>query len=338
MKLQMLLALGLSLGICGSVWAADAKPPAAQAEKKPEPKPTYLTIEEAGPDFKIQGEYGDAEVGKAKFGVQVIALAADQFRAVIFPGGLPGAGWDGDKKNKVEIDGKRAGDKVAFEGKGLKAEVMDGNSFQLTGDKGESSTLAKVMRQSTTMGAKPPAGAKVLYGAPEDAATKWNNGHVDARGLLGSGATTKDKFQNYTLHAEFLLPFKPGGRGQDRANSGVYMQNRYEVQVLDSFGLKGENNECAGIYSKTAPSVNMCYPPLQWQTYDIDFEAAKFEGGKKVKNAIITVKHNGVIVHDKVEIAGPTGGGKPETAEGGEIQLQGHGNPVFYRNVWIVER
>ncbi len=178
----------------------------------------------------------------------------------------------------------------------------------------------------------------MLYGAPEDAAAKWNNGHVDGRGLLGSGATTKDKFQNYTLHAEFLLPFKPAGRGQDRANSGVYMQNRYEVQVLDSFGLKGENNECAGIYSKTAPSVNMCYPPLQWQTYDIDFEAAKFDAGKKVKNAVITVRHNGVIVHDKVEIAGPTGGGKPETAEGGEIQLQGHGNPVFYRNVWIVER
>src|SRR5258706_15983229 len=305
MKLQTLLALALSLGICGSVWAADAKPPVAQVEKKPEVKPTYLTVEEAGPDFKIQGEYGEAEAGKAKLGVQVIALAGDQFRAVIFPGGLPGAGWDGDKKDKVEIDGKRAGDKVAFEGKGWKAEVTDGNSIQLTSDKGESSMLTKVVRQSPTLGAKPPAGAKVLYGAPEDAAAKWNNGHVDARGLLGSGATTKDKFQNYMLHAEFLLPFKPAGRGQDRANSGVYMQNRHERQGFDAVGLNAETSQCAGIYSKTAPSVNMCYPPLQWQTYDIDFEAAKFEAGKKVKNAVITVRHNGVIVHDKVEIAGP---------------------------------
>jgi hypothetical protein len=336
MTLRTVLALGLSLGICGSAFAADPKPPAAAPEKKKE-LPTYLTVEEAGPDFKLQGEYGEAEAGKAKYGVQVIALADDKFRAVVYPGGLPGAGWNGDKRTKVEIDGKRAGDKVEFDGKGWKAQITDGSSIKLTGGDGESVTLNKVMRQSPTLGAKPPAGAKVLYGGPDDV-KNWNNGHADGRGLLASGPTSKEKFQNYTLHAEFLLPFKPAARGQDRANSGVYMQNRYEVQVLDSFGLKGENNECAGIYSKTAPSVNMCYPPLEWQTYDIDFEAAKFEGGKKVKNAIITVKHNGVIVHDKVEIAGPTGGGKPETPEGGEIQLQGHGNPVFYRNVWIVEK
>jgi hypothetical protein len=336
MTLRIVLALGLSLGICGSVFAADPKPPAAAPEKRKE-LPTYLTVEEAGPDFKLQGEYGEAEAGKAKVGVQVIALADDKVRAVVYPGGLPGAGWSGDKRTKIEIDGKRAGDKVEFDGKGWKAEITDGATIKLTSSDGESLTLNKVMRQSPTLGAKAPAGAKVLYSGPDDV-KNWNNGHVDGRGLLGSGATTKDKFQNYTLHAEFLLPFKPAGRGQDRANSGVYMQNRYEVQVLDSFGLKGENNECAGIYSKTAPSVNMCYPPLEWQTYDIDFEAAKFDGGKKVKNAVITVKHNGVMVHDKVEIAGPTGGGKPETPEAGEIQLQGHGNPVFYRNVWIIEK
>jgi hypothetical protein len=82
----------------------------------------------------------------------------------------------------------------------------------------------------------------------------------------------------------------------------------------------------------------MCYPPLQWQTYDIDFTPAQFENGKKAHNARITVRQNGVMVHDNVEIPGPTGGGKPETPDGGEIQLQGHGNPVFYRNVWIVEK
>jgi hypothetical protein len=167
-------------------------------------------------------------------------------------------------------------------------------------------------------------------------------GHFDElnRNLLASGSKTKQAdFQNYTLHVEFLLPFKPLGRGQDRANSGVYMQDRYEVQVLDSFGLKGLNNECAGIYSKTAPAVNMCFPPLVWQTYDIDFTAAKFDAeGRKTGNAVITVRHNDVVVHDKVEIAGPTGGGKKEDPTGGAIQLQGHGNPVCYRNVWLVPR
>ena len=141
------------------------------------------------------------------------------------------------------------------------------------------------------------------------------------------------------MHIEFFLPFKPLGRGQDRANSGVYMQDRYEVQVLDSFGLKGENNECGGIYSKTKPNVNMCFPPLVWQTYDIDFTAAKYDGlGKKTKNAVITVKHNGVLIHENVEIAGPTGGGKKEDPTGGAIQLQGHGNPVYYQNVWLVTK
>jgi len=99
------------------------------------------------------------------------------------------------------------------------------------------------------------------------------------------------------------------------------------------------NNECGGIYSKTAPSLNMCFPPLQWQTYDIDFEAAKFDpAGKKTKNAIVTVRHNGVIIHYRQEIDGPTPAGIPETPEGGPIQLQGHGNPVFYQNIWVVER
>ena len=83
----------------------------------------------------------------------------------------------------------------------------------------------------------------------------------------------------------------------------------------------------------------MCFPPLVWQTYDIDFEAAKFDAeGKKTKNAIATVRHNGVLIHDKLEINGPTGGGKPESAMGGPLQLQDHGNPVFFRNVWVVEK
>jgi hypothetical protein len=309
-----------------------APPRASAADAKAEPG-TYLTIEQAraaGPDIDLQGEFADAHLG-----AQIIALGNDTFRAVFHHGGLPGAGWD--KSAKVEAEAKRDGEKVEFTLPGGGKATL--TKPTLTGTKDEKPfTLKRVARQSPTLGAKPPAGAVVLFdGTSFDA---FAGGHEDdlKRGLIAPGCKTKrDDFQNYTLHLEFLLPFKPLGRGQGRANSGVYMQDRYEIQVLDSFGLKGLNNECGGIYSKTAPSVNMCLPPLVWQTYDIDFEAAKFDAdGKKTKNAVITVRHNGLTIHDKVEINGPTGGGKPENPMGGPIQLQGHGNPVFYRNVWLV--
>ena len=318
---QLLLSICLTLS-----------PYAFAADAKPEPG-TFLTEEQAraaGPDFDLQGEFTDGKIG-----VQVIALGNDTFRAVFHKGGLPGDGWD--KSAKIEIEAKRDGDKVEFPLPSGEKATLTKDSFKGLNDE-KPFTLKRVRRASPTLGAKAPAGAVVLFdGSSCDA---FAGGHFDdlGRKLLASGSKTKrDDFQNYTLHVEFFLPFKPLGRGQGRANSGVYMQDRYEVQVLDSFGLKGLNNECGGIYSKTAPSVNMCFPPLVWQTYDIDFEAAKFDAeGKKTKNAIITVNHNGVPIHEHVEIAGPTGGGKKEDATGGAIQLQGHGNPVFYRNVWIV--
>ena len=163
---------------------------------------------------------------------------------------------------------------------------------------------------------------------------------MDERHLLMAGCVGKQNFTNFEAHVEFLLPFKPLGRGQDRGNSGVYLQDRYEVQVLDSFGLKGEDNECGGFYTQHKPAVNMCLPPLTWQTYDIDFTAAKYDdAGKKIKNAVATVKHNGVTIHENFELKGPTpGSGKKEDATGGPLQLQGHGNPVFYRNLWVLPK
>lgn len=140
------------------------------------------------------------------------------------------------------------------------------------------------------------------------------------------------------MHIEFRTPFKPLARGQARGNSGVYLQSRYELQVLDSFGLSGENNECGGIYQIAKPSVNMCYPPLSWQTYDIEFKAAKFdESGKKVQNARTTIKHNGVVIHDDLELKSGTPGRHPEGQTDDGLYLQGHGNPVVYRNIWVVK-
>ncbi len=313
--------------------AAEAdKPKADPAKPAPKPKAeTYLTVETAGRDYADQGEFLN-DWG----GAQVIALGEDKFRLVTYKGGLPGSGWD--KETRSQAEGKRDGDKIAFAGPNdFKAELAAGALSISTADGGPW-TMKKTSRTSPTMGAKPPAGATLLFdtGGTADA---WAGGHLDDRGLLASGCKTKKSYQSFSLHCEFLLPFKPLGRGQDRGNSGVYLQDRYEVQVLDSFGLKGENNECGGIYTKAKPAVNMCFPPLVWQTYDIDFTAAQFGAdGKKTKNAVATVRHNGVVIHDKFEIPGTTGGGQPESPTPGPIQLQGHGNPVFYRNIWVVER
>src|SRR5215210_660061 len=128
--------------------------------------------------------------------------------------------------------------------------------------------------------------------------------------LAPGGHNLEKDFTNFLMHLEFLLPFKPLGRGQDRGNSGVFIQDRYELQVLDSFGLKGENNECGGIYTQHKPLVNMCLPPLTWQTYDIEFTPAQFDAdGKKTKNGRVTVLHNGVKIHDNVEFAKECPGG-----------------------------
>jgi len=322
---------------------APASPSTEATEPKAAPRePIALEPEDAVADFKTQGEYAGeftaADGTKQKLGVQLVALGQGTFRAVFLPGGLPGDGWD--EKSRVELSGHTLEDKTTFgaDGAGYSATV-NGDGEALTGqtEKGEKFELPKVMRQSLTLGAQPLEGATVLFdGTNTDA---WQNGRMDARKLLAVGATTKKNFRDFTLHLEFRQPFKPFGRGQDRGNSGVYIQERYEIQVLDSFGTKGEKNECGSIYTKIPPRINMAFPPLSWQTYDIDFLAAKFdEAGQKTHNAVVTIKHNGVLIHDKQEIPSKTGAGKEEGPEPRPIKLQDHGNPVFYRNIWIVDK
>ena len=152
---------------------------------------------------------------------------------------------------------------------------------------------------------------------------------------------TKRNFRDFKLHIEFKLPQLPANvRGQGRGNSGVYIQRRYEVQILDSYGLPRKNNECGSIYKTRAPDKNVCKKPGEWQSYDITFRAARFDGegknAKKVKNARITVRHNGVMIHDDVDVPNKTGAGRPEGPEPGPILLQEHGNEVWFRNIRIV--
>jgi len=213
-------------------------------------------------------------------------------------------------------------------------------------------TMEKTIRLSPTLGAKPPANAVVLFDGknfdqwePDKKRRvaqkiQWllENGAMEVKRRTGS-IITKKKFGDVKLHLEFRTPFMPDARGQGRGNSGVYLQGRYEVQILDSYGLQGKDNECGGIYKVGKPLVNMCAPPTQWQTYDITFRTPRFkDNGEKIHGALLTVLHNGVLIQDEAEAMGPTTAAPDNTETGpGGIYLQNHGNPVQYRNIWLVE-
>lgn len=330
MKLAWKQSAALLVGIVLSI--VSASPSLAKG-------PSYTDPAKADADFAYQGEYAgeiDRDNAKVRFGVQVIALGGGKFRAVALHGGLPGDGWDG--KEKIEADGELQDGAVVFKaGEGV-GSIRDG---QLTiTHNGESvAKFTKVERKSPSLASAPPAGATVLFDGKN--ADAWQGGRVDD-GLLAQGTTSKATFGSHTLHIEFRLPYEPEERGQGRGNSGIYLQGRYEVQMLDSFGLAGEHNECGGIYTVKKPEVNMCFPPLAWQTYDIEYVAAKYDAaGKLVASPRVTVSHNGVLIHKDVELPGernttaaPLGPGK----EAGPVYLQDHGNPVRYRNVWVVEK
>jgi hypothetical protein len=194
----------------------------------------------------------------------------------------------------------------------------------------------------------PPSGAIVLFDGTD--LSKWASadGKSPARWTLvgdgamqvnGGGIVTKQPFDgHFKLHVEFRVPYMPKATGQGRGNSGVYLQGRYEVQVLDSYGLDSKDNDCGGIYEVAKPLVNACKAPTVWQSYDIDFRAPVFKDGKKVSPARVSVVQNGVMIHKDVAIpvdntrAGL--GGDP--SKPGPIMLQDHGNPVQFRNVWLV--
>jgi hypothetical protein len=175
-----------------------------------------------------------------------------------------------------------------------------------------------------------PAGWKVVDGCLEVV-----KGTGDIR--------SKQGFGDCQLHVEFREPTPPVGIDQGRGNSGVFLQGLYEVQVLDCYkNTTYPDGQTAGVYGQYPPLVNACLPPGQWQTYDIIFHRPRFEkNGNLARPARVTVLHNGVLVQDDVVLTGPTGHHiRPPYVAGPDklpLQLQDHGAPVRYRNIWMRE-
>jgi hypothetical protein len=212
----------------------------------------------------------------------------------------------------------------------------------------EKSSKKKVT--TDTMGAKPPKDAIVLLDKSGDLSNfvndvtgkkigwKFSNGELQIPKEKGN-LLTKKKVQDFILHLEFNVNEVPGEEGtQHNGNSGVYIQKRYELQILNSHGREPEINGCGAIYKFKAPDKNVSRPAGQWQSYDITFIAPRWtKSGKKIADARITVIHNGETIHNDVEIPNKTGNGDAEGPKPGPIKLQNHGNPVKFRNIWMVD-
>jgi hypothetical protein len=170
--------------------------------------------------------------------------------------------------------------------------------------------------------------------------TRWvfADGVLTASPVWDSVLTT-DSYQDFRMHVEFNVnEVKDAKDPESNGNSGVYIQQRYEIQILNSFGVSEADYKpsyCGSIYKQKKPDQLVCKPAGEWQTYDIAFRAARFDGDKKTENARITVYHNGVLIHDDYSIPNKTGVGQKEGPEPRPIKLQGHHNPVRFRNVWI---
>ncbi len=197
----------------------------------------------------------------------------------------------------------------------------------------------------STLGAKPPEGAVVLFDGKDlggwvkkDGKTPASWPVADGFFTVGAGQgniQTAKTFGDFRLHLEFNVPLMPQAKGQARGNSGVYLGGIYELQILDSYGLTPKSNDCGAIYQQVVPKVNACKPPLQWQTYDVTFHKAKGEGGEVASKARLTVIQNGIKIIDDVEISPTPGGARIKEGEDGPLLLQDHHNKVEFRNIWI---
>lgn len=322
---------------------------AASAQPK---RPVPIDPLKVDEDFAVQGEYIGVitDDGKPqKYGIRVgITDKRGDFKAIAYRGGLPGDGWDkkfSDEKNKrlAEWPGQTRDGVTTFP-KFLRGSASLRNGTLTVHSGGEKiGELKRVTRQSPTLGAKPPPGAIVLFdGSNLDHFVTPRSKMTDDK-LLMVGARTKQNFTDFVLHVEFRVPYlrSPG-------HSAIFLQNSFHLAVAGrSFG-SGMCSDlgCGGIRWVRAPDENMCFPPLTWQTFDIDYSAAHFDGaGKVTRKPVVTIRQNGVVIHDRVELPEMPpfyrgGGTDPLTPQGGPLLFQSHADDrhYAYRNVWVLER
>jgi hypothetical protein len=272
---------------------------------------------------------------------------------------------DGGKITRAELTGKTDNDAVTVLGEtagGAWKGVYAAGFIRGKCESASSFEVRRVERKSPTLGKTPPQGAFVLLDGKDFSKLVRANGaeiHLDTKdiGKDGSiqipsgGMNSRRSFAgSLDLHVEFLIPFMPSAHGQGRGNSGVFLPNGDEIQVLDSFGEPTYvGGGCGGVYAYEDPDVMETIeklkgkpeckftlasaPPLQWQTYDIEYRV-EAKDGKPLGKPRVTVYHNGIKIHENCETRSPS----PAESPKGRLHFQDHGNPVRFRNIWVVPK
>ncbi|MEW6741279.1 MAG: DUF1080 domain-containing protein [Planctomycetota bacterium] len=324
----------LAILVAGSVIAPSSAPAAAGTD-------TIMG------DYVGTFEWGEGNAVPAE--AKVLALGGSDYRVVLTA--QTGVIGPVELSRDVEADRAAGTDHVTLKsapgGSAWTGRIANGRlTAAAMPERSGTFDLLRIERHSPSEGLAPPPGAIVLLpfkGGVKSSLEAWTNKDW---ALLEDGSVQVTQGGNETVrphgsglfHIEFKVPYEPAGGGQGRGNSGVYFESRYEIQILDSFGLTPGMGDCGAIYGVAIPRVNACLPPLAWQTYDVIFRAPTKMAEGAFGPPTLTVFHNGILIHENQEVPHTTTAAPEDghTARG-PLYLQDHGHPVAFRNIWYLE-